>query len=62
MLHMLVTALVQAVEQELIKAAPAVQQMIASQIQYLAESTYKYMTSPGVCGSADDVEESEEKK
>lgn len=45
MLHMLVTALVQAVEQELIKAVPSVQQMIASQLQYLAESTYKYLAT-----------------
>lgn len=43
MINILVAALVAAVEQELIKAAPAVQQAIAAQLQALASMAYDYM-------------------
>ena len=43
MINILVAALVAAVEQELIKASPAVQQAIAAQLQALATAAYDYM-------------------
>lgn len=43
MINILVAALVAAVEQELVKAAPAVQQAIAAQLQSLASMAYEYM-------------------
>jgi len=48
MINILVAALVAAVEQELVKAAPAVQQAIAAQLQSLAVMAYDYMNSKPV--------------
>jgi len=43
MINILVAALVAAVEQELIKASPAIQQAIAAQLQALATMAYDYI-------------------
>lgn len=46
MINILIAALVAAVEQELVKASPAIQQAIAAQLQALASMAYDYINPP----------------